>query len=82
MMMVDDEYAFVGDSVYSMTRNGKACYNAQLLKEEIELLESIPADKLLVSHDRKFVRNKNVVLRQLKTIYSHRTPDSPYIELK
>ncbi len=82
MMMVDDEYAFIGDSSYCMTKNGRACYNAQLLKDEIELLERIPADKLLVSHDRKFIRDKAVVLRQLKTIYSHRTADSPYIYVK
>ena len=79
MMMVNDEYAFIGDSSYCMTKDGRACYNAQLLKDEIELLERIPADKLLVSHDRKFVRSKAVVLRQLSSIYSHRTADSPYI---
>ena len=78
-MMVDDEYAFIGDSSYCMTKDGKACYNAQLLREEIDLLERIPADKILVSHDRKYLRNKAVVLRQLKSIYSHRTSDSPYI---
>ncbi|MCR5323260.1 MAG: MBL fold metallo-hydrolase [Lachnospiraceae bacterium] len=82
LMMVDNEYAFIGDSSYCMTKDGKACYNAQLLKEEIELLERIPADKLLVSHDRKFLRDKAVVIRQLKSIYSHRTPESPYIIVK
>lgn len=82
LMMVDDEYAFIGDSSYCMEKDGRPMYNSQLLKAEIDLLESIPADKLLVSHDRKFVRNKAVVLRQLKTIYSHRTTDSPYIYVK
>ena len=82
LMMVDDEYAFIGDSSYCMEKDGRPMYNSQLLKAEIDLLESIPADKLLVSHDRKFVRNKAVVLRQLKTIYSHRTTDSPYICVK
>ncbi len=82
LMMVDDEYAFIGDSSYCMTKDGRACYNAQLLKDEIELLERIPADKLLVSHDSKFVRNKAVVIRQLKSIYSHRTSESPYIVVK
>ncbi|MBO4416451.1 MAG: MBL fold metallo-hydrolase [Lachnospiraceae bacterium] len=82
MMMVDDEYAFIGDSSYCMTKDGKGCYNAQLLKEEIDLLERIPADKILVSHDRKFIRDKAVVLRQLKAIYGRRTSDSPYIFVK
>lgn len=80
LMMVDDEYAFIGDSSYCREKDGKAVYNAQLLKEEIGLLERIPADKLLISHDRKFLRNKEVVLRQLRSIYGHRT-DSPYIEV-
>ncbi len=78
-MMVDDEYLFIGDSGYCMDKDDKHFYNAQLLKAEIELLESLPADKLLISHDRKFVRNKAVMLRQLKAFYSHRTSDSPYI---
>ncbi len=79
MMVVDDEYAFVGDSTYCAKKDGKACYNAQLLKEEIERLEKIPADKILISHDKKFVRDKSVVLRQLKFIYGRRKDDSPYI---
>ena len=81
LMMVDNEYAFIGDSAYSMTRDGRPCYNAQLLKDEIELLKRIPADKLLISHDKKYIRDKKVVLRQMETIYSHRTQDSPYIFL-
>ena len=78
-MMVDDEYLFIGDSGYCMEKDGKATYNAQLLKAEIDLLEKVPADKLLISHDRKFVRDKAVLLRQMKTIYSHRSSGSPYI---
>ena len=81
LMMVDNEYAFIGDSGYSMRKDGRVCYNAQLLKDEIDLLERIPAEKLLVSHDKKYVRDKSIVIRQLKSIYSHRTQDSPYIFL-
>ena len=82
IMTVDDEYAFIGDSGYCMTKDGRRCYNAQLLKDEIELLKKLPVSKLLVSHDRKYIRSKDVVLRQLEAIYGRRTPDSPYIEVK
>ena len=78
ILMIDDEYAFIGDASYC-AGNKEGCYNAQLLKEEIEFLEALPASKLLVSHDRKFIRPRQVVLRQLKSVYEKRIPDSPYI---
>ena len=56
LMMVDNEYAFIGDSGYCLEKDGRSRYNAQLLKAEIELLEQIPADKLLISHDKKYIR--------------------------
>lgn len=78
-MMVDDEYLFMGDASYGMRKDGSVVFNAQLLKEEIELLESLPADKLLLSHERRFVRPKEVVLRQMKAVYVKREKSSPYI---
>ena len=78
-MMVDDEYMFIGDSSYCMMKDGKALYNSQQLKALIDLLKEKPASRMLISHDKKFVRNKAVLIRQLESIYEHRTPDSPYI---
>lgn len=69
-LVVDNEFAFVGDSTYANKVNGVTFYNAQLLKAEIEILESLPADYFLLSHDSKFIRPKKVILRQLKSIYS------------
>ena len=69
-MLVDSEYAFLGDSTYANKVNGVTFYNAQLLKSEIEILEALPAEFFLLSHDSKFVRPKKVILRQLKAVYS------------
>lgn len=69
VMVVDDEYAFVGDSTYPNKINGVTFYNAQLLQSEIEVLESLKAGYFLLSHDSRFIRPKNVILRQLKAIY-------------
>lgn len=68
-LMVDNTYAFLGDSTYANKVNGVTFYNAQLLKSEIEILESLPADNFFLSHDAKFIRPKKVILRQLKAIY-------------
>lgn len=69
ILTVDGEYAFLGDSTYANRVNGVTYYNAQLLKSEIEVLEALPQEKFLLSHDNKFVRPKKAVLRQLKSIY-------------
>ncbi|MCR5684982.1 MAG: MBL fold metallo-hydrolase [Lachnospiraceae bacterium] len=81
MMMVDDEYVFMGDATYCTAKGGVQVYNAQLLEEEIRLLKAIPAGTCLISHDRRFARDKRVVLRQLEAVYAKRHSDSPYIEV-
>ncbi len=64
-MMADNEYLFMGDGMYMGTKNGETAYDTNLLKEEIAFLESVPATKCVLSHDRKYVRNKAIVLREL-----------------
>lgn len=78
-LMVDDEYLFMGDATYPMQKDGHTVFNSQLLKAQIDLLASLPADKLLLSHDDKFIRPKKVVLRQLGAVYGKRSKDDPYI---
>ena len=68
-LLVDDDFALLGDATYPNKVNGVTFYNAQLLKSEIELLETFIADCFCLSHDTKFVRPKKVVLRQLKSVY-------------
>lgn len=68
-LSVNDEYVFLGDSTYANKVNGVTFYNAQLLKSEIEVLEEIKAEHFLLSHDRKFIRPKKAIIRELKAIY-------------
>ncbi len=78
-LVVDDEIVFTGDATYSMWKDGKVLYNAQLLKEEIDLLEKIKAEKCFLSHGSGKIRSKHCVLTLLKNIYTKRTKDDPYI---
>ena len=79
LLMVNDDIIFAGDSVYCRDytdENGEhhAAYNTQLLKSQIELLESLPAEKIFMSHNKKPLRPKKVALRELSAVYSHREP--------
>ena len=76
---VYNTYAFVGDATYCKVQNGCYVYNAQLLKEEIEVLESLKASFLLVSHFEGFVRRKEDVIAELKAIYETRNHSDPGI---
>lgn len=79
---VDGTYAFVGDALYSRFKEGCYVYNAQLLKEEMEVLKNLQASYLLVSHFKGLVREKNDVIAELEEIYRARTKDSPEIKIK
>lgn len=78
---VDGEYAFVGDALYSKVDPDYYLFNAQLLKDEINILNDLHADKLLVSHYGGLVRDKSEVLEELVEIYSLRTRDDPLIRV-
>lgn len=74
-------FAFVGDALYGMEKNRKYVYNAQKLKEEINVLKALKAEKLLVSHFDGMVREKSDVISELETIYRKRISYSPFIEV-
>ena len=86
-LIVNDEYIFMGDSTYCKyipLKEGEeehAEYNVQKLKEQIDLLKSIKADKCLISHEKRFIRPKKVVIRQLESIYARRRPGENIIIL-
>lgn len=96
IMTVNDEYIFLGDSTYCTWKAdnkaeedeeaapgvGHAEYNVQQLCAQIGLLEASPAEKCALSHDRKLIRPKKVVLRELKSVYEQRKPGNPVIMLK
>ena len=79
---VDETYAFVGDALYCKAKEGKYCYNAQLLREEIDKLKALKATYLLASHHPGLVRRKDEVIVELEEIYKMRVPNSPEIQLK
>lgn len=84
--VVNDEYIFAGDSTYSKgVPAGEVMitheYNVQQMKAQLELLESLKADKILLSHDKKFLRPKKVAIREMQVIYSKRVPGENTIKL-
>ena len=79
---VDGKYAFVGDAMYGREKNGKYVYNAQLLKDEIEVLKKLRAPWLLVSHYKGLIRRKEEVIAELEEIYQRRVKGEPLIEIK
>lgn len=76
---IDGTYAFVGDALYSKTTHNNYVYNAQLLKEEIDMLKSLRSPFLLVSHFKGLIRKKEDVLEELETIYATRVKECPQI---
>ena len=79
---VDDTYAFVGDGLYCKVKDGNYVYNAQLLKEEIQVLKGLKAEILLVSHYKGLVRKKEEVIGELESIYAMKEKNDPYIKVK
>ena len=82
ILQVNEEYIFIGDSLYSKVEGNKYVYNAQLLKEEIELLKSLPGQKIFSSHEKRPIKSKAGVVRFLEQIYSKREKESPYIYIE
>ncbi len=76
---VNEKYAFLGDATYCTVKDGRGVYNANLLAEEIKVLRELKAEYFLLSHDKKFVRRKEVVLAQMEGIYARRDSRSAYI---
>ncbi|MCR4625121.1 MAG: MBL fold metallo-hydrolase [Lachnospiraceae bacterium] len=86
-LSVNDEYLFMGDSTYCRyiaPKEGVEAhveYNVQKLKEQIDTLKNIKAERCLVSHEKRFERPKKVVIRQLESIYARRVPGENTIKL-
>ena len=74
-------YAFVGDALYCRVRDGFYIYNAQLLRDEIKVLEALRAPHLLVSHLKGMIREKADALDELREIYGMRDKRSAEIRI-
>lgn len=79
---VDDTYLFIGDGAYCTMLKGQPVYNAQMLQEEIKVLEGTKATYFLMSHNQPFCQRREVVLDWLRGIYKKRQIDSPYIYME
>ncbi|MBR6476953.1 MAG: hypothetical protein IKS85_00760 [Lachnospiraceae bacterium] len=79
---VNETYAFVGDALYCKAKNGKRCYNAQLLREEIDKLKELKANYLLASHHPGLIRKKDEVIAELEKIFARRKQWDPEIYLE
>lgn len=65
---VDETYAFVGDALYSKARDGYYVFNAQLVKEEIEVLRGLKAPYLLVSHYKGLIHPRDEAIAELEAL--------------
>lgn len=81
LLQVNDEFIFVGDSLYSKVEGDCYVYNAQLLKEEIELLKRLPGTNIFSSHEERPVKAKAGVVRFLEQIYAKREKNDAYIRV-
>lgn len=73
------DFAFLGDATYATMKQGRVCYNASVLKEEITVLKSLSAKYFLLSHDEKFIHPKDEIIKNLEEIYLKRDPKESYI---
>lgn len=80
-MEVDETYAFLGDGIYPMHKNGQALYNANLLADQLRVLRSLKAKYFLLSHDDPFAHHKEDVIAELEAIYAKRQAQSMYIQI-
>ncbi len=78
---VNRRYAFLGDGTYATVKRGKACYNASVLEQELDVLKNLEAKYFLLSHEKKFIKSRDEVISELEKIYSFRNPKESYIFL-
>lgn len=81
-LLVNEEYAFLGDAVYGAPKAGRTAYNVSALRELILALENIPAPYFFISHDPVFVHPKETVVSTLKNLYERRAQNESFLFLK
>lgn len=77
---VNEKYAFIGDATAPTTKAGRRVYNAQLLFDEIKVIEGLRAAYVLQSHRMDMIYEKKQIVEYLKKIYARRQPNNPYIQ--
>ena len=79
-LMADETYCLLGDALYPAHKGNKTVYNAGMVKQQIDLLNKIPASYILLSHREPFVQKKQAVIAWLCEIYSKREKNQPWID--
>lgn len=81
LMQINNGHIFIGDALYSKKEGKNYVYNAQLLKEEIELLKNLPGKKVFSDHEERPLKSKDAVIRFLEQIYEKREKNDAYIKV-
>ncbi len=76
------DYAFLGDATYAHERAGNHFYNAQILKQMIDLLSDLGCQYVCLSHSRSFVHNREDLINMLNEIYAMRQGNKPEISVE
>ena len=79
-LMADETYCLIGDALYPAHKGNKTVYNAGMVKQQIDLLNKIPASNILLSHREPFVQKKQAVIAWLSEIYFKREKNQSWID--
>lgn len=82
LCLICGDYAFMGDGTYCKPVKGHHSYNVQKLQQMIECLKTIDAPYFCLSHDEKFIKDKEAVIKLYEEIYSQRDPNNPRIDVE
>lgn len=82
LCLVNYDYAFMGDSTYCLEKRLHHSYNTQLLKAEIDFLQSLNTKYICLDHDPNFIQQREVLIKLHKGIYSRRKPGDPLISVE
>ena len=76
------DYSFMGDGTYCKEVRLHHSYNAQLLREEIDVLKSIDCKYFCLDHDPKFSYTKEELSELHESIYSRREKNNATISVE
>lgn len=82
LCLVCGDYAFMGDGTYCKEKLHHHTYNTQLLKAEIDFLESLDCKYVCLDHDQHFIQERESLIRLHKDIYSRHKPGEPNISVE
>lgn len=82
LCLVCGDYAFMGDGTFCKIKIGQHSYNVQLLKAMIDVMKTLDVKYFCLSHEKKFVQEKDDVIRLYERIYNRRKPNSTVVSVE